>query len=303
MKHISRLASLVALGVFVPTIANAQVDYFADMGATKQPWENFKLNAKTTVKLDFRNASVDAVLKVFSDASGVAILKDPALVGGLSIQSPKPQNLKDAFAMLNSALGLRNFEIKKDGNFLVVKAKPQANRGGNTRGGFGGFSGFGGAPGGDSGAAAGGMGGFDLSKLGGSTSQIKTYQLKFSNATQVARIVNEVFQNSGQDPLGGIMSMLGGMGGTPSPGTSVTIPGGAAVVAPGRGPSAEPDPVIAAPDPQRGGFGGGGGFNPFQFGRGGAGTTGFGGMGGLEVSDVVVVTPLSVHPRMTTPTQ
>ena len=282
MKHISRLASLVALGVFVPAIANAQVDYFADMGATKQPWENFKLNAKTTVKLDFRNASVDAVLKVFSDASGVAILKDPALVGGLSIQSPKPQNLKDAFAMLNSALGLRNFEIKKDGNFLVVKAKPQANRGGNTRGGFGGFSGFGGAPGGDTGAAATGMGGFDPSRLGGSTSQIKTYQLKFSNATQVARIVNEVFQNSGQDPLGGIMSMLGGMGGTPSPGTSVTIPGGAAVVAPGRGPSAEPDPVIAAPEPQRGGFGGtGGGFNPFQFGRGGGGTTGFGGMGGF----------------------
>ncbi len=282
MKHISRLASLVALGVFVPAIANAQVDYFADMGATKQPWENFKLNAKTTVKLDFRNASVDAVLKVFSDASGVAILKDPALVGGLSIQSPKPQNLKDAFAMLNSALGLRNFEIKKDGNFLVVKAKPQANRGGNTRGGFGGFSGFGGAPGGDTGAAATGMGGFDLSRLGGSTSQIKTYQLKFSNATQVARIVNEVFQNSGQDPLGGIMSMLGGMGGNPSPGTSITIPGGAAVVAPGRGPSAEPDPVIAAPEPQRGGFGGtGGGFNPFQFGRGGGGTTGFGGMGGF----------------------
>ena len=281
MKHISRLASLVALGVFVPTIANAQVDYFADMGATKQPWENFKLNAKTTVKLDFRNASVDAVLKVFSDASGVAILKDPALVGGLSIQSPKPQNLKDAFAMLNSALGLRNFEIKKDGNFLVVKAKPQANRGGNTRGGFGGFSGFGGgATGGDAGAAAGGMGGFDLSKLGGSTSQIKTYQLKFSNATQVARIVNEVFQNSGQDPLGGIMSMLGGMGGA-GQSTTITVPGGAAPATPGRGPSAEPDPIIAAPDPQRGGFGGGGGFNPFQFGRGGAGTTGFGGMGGL----------------------
>jgi len=284
MKHISRLASLVALGVFVPSIANAQVDYFADMGATKQPWENFKLNAKTTVKLDFRNASVDAVLKVFSDASGVAILKDPALTGGLSLQSPKPQTLKDAFAMLNSALGLRNFEIKKDGNFLVVKAKPQQNRGGNARGGFGGSSGFGGAPGTDSGAS-GGMGGFDLSKLGGSTAQIKTYQLKYSNATQVARIVNEVFQNSGQDPLGGIMSMLGGMGGNPAPGTTITIPGGAAPAAPGRGPSAEPDPITAAPDPQRGGFGGvgggGGGFNPFQFGRGGGGNTGFGGMGGF----------------------
>ena len=279
MKHISRLASLVALGVFVPTIANAQVDYFSDMGATKQPWENFKLSTKTTVKLDFRNASVDAVLKVFSDASGVAILKDPALVGGLSLQSPKPQNLKDAFAMLNSALGLRNFEIKKDGNFLVVKAKPQANRGGGSRGGFGGFTGFGGSAGGDAGAT-GGMGGFDLSKLGGSTAQIKTYQLKYSNATQVARIVNEVFQNSGQDPLGGIMSMLGGMGGNPSPGTSITIPGGGAVVAPGRGPSAEPDPIIA-PEPQQRGGGGGGGFNPFQFGRGGAGTTGSGGMGGM----------------------
>ena len=284
MKHISRLASLVALGVFVPTIANAQVDYFADMGATKQPWENFKLNAKTTVKLDFRNASVDAVLKVFSDASGVAILKDPALTGGLSLQSPKPQTLKDAFAMLNSALGLRNFEIKKDGNFLVVKAKPQQNRGGNTRGGFGGFSGFGGAPGGDAGAS-GGMGGFDLSKLGGSTAQIKTYQLKYSNATQVARIVNEVFQNSGQDPLGGIMSMLGGMGGA-GQSTTVTIPGAGSTTfsptTPGRGPSAEPDAITAEPEPQRGGFGGGagGGFNPFQFGRGG-GNTGFGGMGGF----------------------
>jgi general secretion pathway protein D len=179
--------------------------------------------------------------------------------------------------MLNSALGLRNFEIKKDGNFLVVKAKPQANRGGGSRGGFGGFTGFGGSAGGDAGAT-GGMGGFDLSKLGGSNSQIKTYQLKYSNATQVARIVNEVFQNSGQDPLGGIMSMLGGMGGNPSPGTSISIPGGAAVVAPGRGPSAEPDPL----EPQRGGFGGaGGGVNPFQFGRGGAGTTGTGGMGGF----------------------
>ena len=281
MKHISRLASLVALGVFVPAIANAQVDYFADMGATKQPWENFKLNAKTTVKLDFRNASVDAVLKVFSDASGVAILKDPALTGGLSLQSPKPQTLKDAFAMLNSALGLRNFEIKKDGNFLVVKAKPQANRGGNARGGFGGFSGFGGGTGGDAGAA-GGTGGFDLSRLGQSNAQIKTYQLKYSNATQVARIVNEVFQNSGQDPLGGIMSMLGGMGGA-GQSTTITVPGGAAPAAPGRGPSAEPDPTPLAPEPQRGGFGGGGGggFNPFQFGRGGGGNTGFGGMGGF----------------------
>jgi len=280
MKHISRLASLVALGVFVPTIANAQVDYFANMGATKQPWENFKLNAKTTVKLDFRNASVDAVLKVFSDASGVAILKDPALTGGLSLQSPKPQNLKDSFAMLNSALGLRNFEIKKDGNFLVVKAKPQANRGGNSRGGFGGFSGFGGAPSGDA-NAAGSMAGFDLSRLGGSTAQIKTYQLKYSNATQVARIVNEVFQNSAQDPLSGIMSMLGGMGGA-GPSTTISIPGsGAATVTPtpGRGPSAEPDPITAEPEPQRGGFGGGG-FNPFQFGRGG-GNTGFSGLGGF----------------------
>ncbi len=277
MKHISRLASLVALGVFVPTIANAQVDYFADMGATKQPWENFKLNAKTTVKLDFRNASVDAVLKVFSDASGIAILKDPALTGGLSLQSPRPQNLKDAFAMLNSALSLRNFEIKKDGNFLVVKAKPQANRGGSTRGGFGGFSGFGGMPGGDA-NAGGGMGGFDLSRLGGSTAQIKTYQLKYSNATQVARIVNEVFQNSGQDPLSGIMSMLGGMGGATN-GTSIAIPGGAATVTPtqGRGPNAEPDASSPNPDPQRGGFGG---SNPFQFGRGGGGS-GFGGMGGF----------------------
>ena len=45
------------------------------------------------------------------------MIKDPALVGGVTLQSPKPQSLSDAFALFDALLHLKNYEITKEGNF------------------------------------------------------------------------------------------------------------------------------------------------------------------------------------------
>ena len=180
--------------------AMAQFDFGNDDPPTL-PWEQFKLNPKARLKLDFRNANVDAILQTLSQASGIAIVKDPALIGGLTVQSPKPQSLPDAFAQLNAVLGLKNYEIKKDGNFLVVRPK-QARGGGR----FNGFGGGGGAFGGAGGGAS-------------SSPQLKVYPIRYANATQVARVINESFANSGvppQDPQNNVPAPGGGFpGGVP----------------------------------------------------------------------------------------
>ena len=179
MNRAIRILTPLALIAIAQTAALAQ---FPGMGggggfddAALAPvtpqWELFKLNAKTRVKINFHNASPDAVIQTLSQASGLTILKDPALTAGITIQSPNAVALKDAFAMFNLALGMRGFEIKKDGAYLVIKAKR---------------------------ASFPNMGGFN--PLGGDTfprptSQgvLRTYALTFADATQVARVINEVF--------------------------------------------------------------------------------------------------------------
>jgi general secretion pathway protein D len=242
--------------------AHAQFD-FQDTAPPKPAWELFKLSPKTRMKLDFRNASIDAVLQLFSQTSGIAIIKDPTLVGAVTLQSPKDQSLSDAFAMLNAVLGLKNFDLKKEGSFLVIRAKTQ--RGGGS---FGGQNG---------GGQRGGFGGGGFPSFGGPTANIdvKVYALKYASATQVARVINDVFANAGQQapfPAPGI----GG-------GAPLTIPAPTGASA-SRSDRALTQTEIAAQfggggfGGQRGGFGGGG------FGGGGLGgggqRGGFGGFGG-----------------------
>ncbi len=251
----------------VQTVALAQFGF--DDEPPPPPWTTFKLDSRARMKLDFRNANVDAVLQYFSQASGITIVKDPTLTTGITLQSPKPQTLSDAYSMLNAVLGLKNFELRKEGNFLVIRAKQPSSRGG--RGQFGSGAGF------NSNAFPGA--GAQSSAL------LRVYSIKFANASQVARVINEVFVNSGNqlDP-----AALFGAGGIPG------APGGAPV--PGRGPDAagpdgRPVPVPAAagvalepePDPQQGGGRGGrgGGFGGGGFGGGQAGRGGFGGFGGF----------------------
>ena len=168
---------LIALAAMVPFGAMAQFDSGASVAA-KPAWESFKL-PKKTLKLDFRNANIDMVLSIFTKASGITIVKDPALTQPLTLTSATAVSLNQAFEILNATLSVRNFELKKEGNLMVIRAKQQ-NRGG---------------------------GGMTLSPdilatMGrGSQSELKVYQIQFANASQVARVLNDVFAQAAANPF------------------------------------------------------------------------------------------------------
>ncbi|MCC7434968.1 MAG: hypothetical protein IT363_09815 [Methanoregulaceae archaeon] len=188
----TRLA-LLAFAAIVPFSAMAQFD-FGGAAAQKPAWESFTLPSKK-MKLDFRNANVDMVLSLFTRTSGITIVKDPGLTAPLTLTTAKEVPLKEAFEILNAALSVRNFELKKEGNLLVVRPRQQ-QRGGD-RGGFGGMSQD--------------QIGEMMRNMGNSSTELKVYQIQFANASQVARVVNEVFAQSGQNPLQGLMGMFAGM--------------------------------------------------------------------------------------------
>jgi general secretion pathway protein D len=206
-------------------------------GEDETLWSTHRLNPKVKVTLDFRNASVDAVLQVLSRASGIPIVKDPSLTQPITLQSPKQQTLRDAFSMLSVALGLRGYELKRDGAMMVVKQKQQRGSGGSGRGG------------------SSGTGGFDMSAMAsmfGSSQQsntvLRVYSIKFASASQVARVINDVFALTANQGFGmfgmpgmmGLPGMPGGMPGMPggTPGGAPATPGGA----PGAAPTTTPTP-------------------------------------------------------------
>ncbi|HVK06200.1 MAG TPA: secretin N-terminal domain-containing protein, partial [Armatimonadaceae bacterium] len=184
MKLRRTLTTILAVAA-LQSVAFAQFPF--DDDPPTPAWEQFTLDPKVRVKLDFRNASIDAILQALSEASGVTIVKDPALNGGLTLQSPKQQSLADAFAQLNAVLGLKNYEIQREGNFLIIRARQQR------------FGGFGGRSGGSDGTNGGVEGFGGRSGRGGDSSDtmLRVYQIKYANASQVARVLNEVFAGSG----------------------------------------------------------------------------------------------------------
>lgn len=192
MKNLTSLALLAALAsLSLP--ATAQFDTGAGRtggGQSSTPWTEFKLDSKKTVQLNFRNANVDLVLDFFMKATGISIVKDPTLKEPMTVSSPKSVSLNQAFEILNAALGVRNYEMSKEGSILVIKKKQER----------------------------GGGGGFDPSMLQGimnnqqSSSELKYYKIKYAAASQVADTVNNVFAMEGQssNPFAGFQFGGGG---------------------------------------------------------------------------------------------
>lgn len=165
-------------------------------------WDEFKLPSKK-VKLDFRNSSPDMVLSFFTKASGVTIVKDPTLTQPLSMTTPNAVPLKQAFEILNATLSVRNFELKKEGNLLVIRARPRNERGGQGR-----------------------QPQFDIGEMMRNMqpqqqqNDLKVYPIKFAAASSVARVINEVFMNQQMNQGGGfpmMFNMGGGRGGGRNP--------------------------------------------------------------------------------------
>jgi len=163
---------LIAPALF-PNAAQAQFDFGggATSASSSKPWADFKLNPKTKIKLQFRNAGIDSIISLFQDTSGVTIVKDPQLVDKLTLTSAKPVSISDAFQILSTTLSLKGYEMVKDGSLLVIRKKVDRPA----------------APAIDWTALAGAS--------QGEQSELKVYPVKFASATALSRVLNEVFQS------------------------------------------------------------------------------------------------------------
>lgn len=206
--------SILCLAALAPGLAMAQFD-FGGGASNDKPWTDFKLNSKTRLRLTFRNAGIDSILQLYQKQSGVTIVKDPALTDKFTLTSATPVSLNDAFQILATTLSLKGYSLQKEGKLLVIK-KQDRNQGG-------------GIP--------------PISFPTPAEAELKVYPIKFANASQIARVVNEVFQSQGG---------FGGFGGGGGFGGNRFGGGG------GGGNQFRP---------QGGAGGGAGGFNFAAFGR------------------------------------
>ncbi len=183
--------------------AFAQFDFGGGAQGPSTPWAEFKLNPKTRMKLDFRNANVDLVIELFSKTSGITIVKDPALTGPITITSAKPLPLDEAFEVLNAVLKLKNFTMAKEGKLLVIRQN-RNQQGGRPGSGMGGGS--------DMSSMMGSMSPEQMQQMFGGNSQLKVYVIQYANASQVARVINDVFAQQ-QSSFDQFMQMMQGGGG------------------------------------------------------------------------------------------
>ncbi len=79
-----------------------------------------------TITLDFRGSDIGNVLKFFAMATNWQIVPDAALTGPVTIISPKPLTLDQAFQVLQSTLEVRGFsgQIEKRGDTTILKIVP-----------------------------------------------------------------------------------------------------------------------------------------------------------------------------------
>lgn len=210
MRKTSLSALALSFGLVLPSLVPAQTQsnpFFGGgvptSGGGGSSISDLKFKSNSKIKLDFRNANIDMVISMFQKASGISIVKDPALVGPITLTSATAVPLKTAFQIFEKTLGLKGFDMRNEGGLVVIAKR-------NDRGGRGNEG------------MAGQMPIMDPSIFNPPAPVLKIYPIKYANATQVARVVNEVFISSGQsqNPFqalfgggGGAMRFGGGGGG------------------------------------------------------------------------------------------
>lgn len=188
--------ALLAGVLLAPVLAMGQFDFGGGPGSgpPKKPWEELTLNPKTTMKLAFRNASIDSILSLFERTSKITIVKDPTLTGGLTVTSAQPVKLAQAFQILSTTLSLKGYEMVREEKLLVIRKKDQ--RGGNNN------------P----------WPAFDPTSVIPPQPEIRlrVFPITHANASQLARVINEVFAGQGGGGFPG--GFPGGGGGFPGGG-------------------------------------------------------------------------------------
>ena len=225
---------LLCVALAIPLMAMGQFDLGGgETSGSGGPWKSFKLNPRTRIKLDFKNANPDMIVSLMSRTSGITIVKDPALKTPLTISSAKPVSLDDAFQIFSSVLDLAGYNLQKSGNLLIIRKKPDKS----AQPAFD-MSQLANMNGGDNG----GGGGEDRSEL-------KVYPIKYANATELARVINDVYApttgNNNNNPFQfGRGGRFGGGGGTITFGG----PGGGGFGGGGRGNRNQPNVKASADD-------------------------------------------------------
>lgn len=195
----------LALALVAGSVAFAQFDMGggASTSTSSGSWaEKLKMTSKAKIKLDFRNANIDLVLQMFQKTSGKTIIKDPNLTGPFTITSAGSVDLSTAFTILEKTLNLKGYDMTAESGMAVIKKR-------ETRGGGGMFGQGGGSP---FGGGMTGMTGMSFPGMDQPQLKLKFYPIKYANATQVARVVNEVFVSAGQTNSNPFQSMFGGGG-------------------------------------------------------------------------------------------
>ncbi len=161
---------------------------------TGDAWDNLKLDSKARIKLSFRNANIDNVIAMIQNASHVTIVKDPQLMGPITVTTADPVSLTEAFHVFNSVLKLKGYELFRDRKLLVITlikkpvppvppiAPPMVQM---------------------------------TPPVDPNSSIVKFYPLSFASANQVARAINEIFASGGPQPGQQFGIVFGGQGGRP----------------------------------------------------------------------------------------
>lgn len=84
------------------------------------------LSAGGTITMDFRGSDIQNVLKFFAMATNWQIVPDAALTGPVTIISPKPLTIDQAFQVLQSTLEIRGFagQLDKRGDTTILRIVP-----------------------------------------------------------------------------------------------------------------------------------------------------------------------------------
>ncbi|MDH7571878.1 MAG: secretin N-terminal domain-containing protein, partial [Armatimonadota bacterium] len=134
--------------------------------------------------LDFRGADIDNVLRFYSMAAGITITKDPALKGPVTLLSAKKMTLDEAFHILEAVLASKNYRLTKEGPVLRVVSAGQQSP-------------FPGYPSWRSSFSGGDPRSSDSSSSSTRPNEVRVFELKYSDASQMARIINDLFQQRG----------------------------------------------------------------------------------------------------------
>src|SRR5208283_5919518 len=78
------------------------------------------------LRLNFRNAPLDLVLKYLSDAAGFIIIMDTQVHGNVSVISSHPMTRDEAVDLLNSVLNKNGYAAIRDGRTLTIVEKNDA---------------------------------------------------------------------------------------------------------------------------------------------------------------------------------